>query len=328
MNLKNIIRMKTKIFKQNLIYRKGKLVLGFLGPVLLVLFTVFTSCSTDETQTVARFTELVMADEFDTDGVLNPDIWDYEEGTGVNGWGNGELQYYTKRPENVTVQNGMLIITARKESFQGSDYTSARLLTKGKFEQKYGRFEARMRLPNGKGIWPAFWMLGTNIEEEPDDNLNTYQWPFCGEIDIMENAGSKPTIVSGAIHGPGYSGGMPILKKYDLQNERVDTGFHVYGIEWGPDYVNFYIDDVLYNQITPNDLPDNPFPEEYDDIFTNPIEYDLYKEKWNQWVYDQPFYMILNVAVGGLFDGSPNENTVFPQTMLVDYVRVYKSYNN
>ena len=327
MNSKNIIRMKTKIFKQNLISRKGNLVLGFLSLALLVSFTLFTGCSTDENQTVARFTELVMADEFDVDGAPNSDIWNYDIGTGVNGWGNEELQHYTDRPENVTVQNGMLLITVREEAFEGSKYTSARLLTKGKFEQKYGRFEARMRLPSGKGLWPAFWMLGTNIEEERDDDLDTYKWPFCGEIDIMENAGSQPTVVSGAVHGPGYSGGMPISKKYDLQNERVDTGFHVYGIEWGPEYVNFYVDDVLYNQITPNDLTDNPFPEYYEDILTD-AEYNLYKEKWNQWVYDQPFYMLLNVAVGGLFDGSPNENTIFPQTMLVDYVRVYKSSIN
>lgn len=122
-----------------------------------------------------------------------------------------------------------------------------------------------------------------------------------------------------------------MLKKYDLVNERVDTGFHIYGIEWGPDYVNFYVDDVLYNQITPEDLLDldDPFPESYNDVFTDPVEYELYKEKWNQWVYDQPFYMLLNVAVGGNFDGSPGENTIFPQSMLVDYVRVYKNnYDN
>lgn len=295
---------------------------------LLMAVFVISSCTTDETQTVAEFTELTWHDEFDTDGQPNSDIWSYDEGTSNNGWGNNELQYYTNRPENVTVQNGILIITARKELYEGSNYTSARLLTKQDFEQKYGRFEARIRLPSGKGLWPAFWMLGSNIEVEPDDDLNTFQWPFCGEIDIMENAGSKPTIVSGALHGPGYSGGTPILKKYDLVNERVDTGFHIYGMEWGPDYVNFYVDDVLYNQITPEDLLDDPFPEFYKDVFTDPVEYELYKEKWNQWVYDQPFFMLLNLAVGGNFDGSPNDETVFPQTMLVDYVRVYKNSNN
>ena len=286
--------------------------------LLAISFIITSSCSKSETQTVAEFTELVMQDEFDVDGAPDPDIWSYDIGTGFNGWGNNELQYYTNRPENIIVQNGVLIITAKEEYFQGSNYTSARILTKGKFEQKYGRFEARIRLPHGKGLWPAFWMLGNNIEEEPDDNPNTLPWPFCGEIDIMENAGSKPTVVSGALHGPGYSGGMPVLKEYDLENDRVDTGFHIYGIEWGPDYINFYVDDVLYNQITPEDLPNDPIPDFISDDLR---DLDL----WNQWVYDQPFYMLLNVAVGGLFDGPPNENTIFPQTMLVDYVRVYKN---
>ncbi len=306
-------------------FKIRKKVMLFKYFLLAISFFMVYSCSTSETQTVAQFTELVWQDEFDTNGAPNPNKWGYDIGTGFNGWGNNELQYYTDRPENITVQNGVLIITAREESFQGSNYTSARILTKGKFERKYGRFEARIRLPHGKGLWPAFWMLGKNIEAEPDDNLNTFQWPFCGEIDIMENAGSKPTVVSGAVHGPGYSGGSPILKEYDLENDRVDTGFHIYGVEWGPDYVNFYIDDVLYNQITPDDMPDGPFPEYYEEIFTDSQEYEEYKGRWNQWVYDQPFYMLLNVAVGGLFDGPPNEDTIFPQTMLIDYVRVYKN---
>lgn len=296
----------------------GKTVTRFKYCLLATLFFIAYGCSTDETQTVAQFTELVWSDEFDLDGAPNSDYWSYDIGTGFNGWGNNELQYYTDRPENVVVQNGYLIITAKEESFQGSNYTSARLLTKGKIEQKHGRFEARMRLPSGKGLWPAFWMLGNNIEEEPDSDPNTIPWPFCGEIDIMENAGSKPTIVSGAIHGPGYFGGSPILKKYDFENDRVDTGFHVYGIEWGPNYINFYVDDVLYNQITPDDLPDNPAPNDLRDDLQ---DLDL----WNKWVYDRPFYMLLNLAVGGLFDGPPNNETVFPQTMLIDYVRVYKN---
>ena len=310
MNKLNKFRMRKKAMRYKYLF-------------LAISFFIVSGCSTDETQTVAKFTELVWADEFDVDGAPDLDYWSYDIGSGVNGWGNNELQSYTDRPENVIVQNGYLIITALEE--EESFYTSARLKTKGKFDQKYGRFEARIRLPYGKGLWPAFWMLGSNIEEERDDDLNTFQWPFCGEIDIMENAGSKPTIVSGAVHGPGYFGGSPILKKYDLDNDRVDTGFHVYGVEWGPDYINFYVDDVLYNQITPNDLPDDPFPEDfYSTIFTTPEELELYREKWNTWVYDQPFYLLLNVAVGGLFDGPPNDETVFPQTMLVDYVRVYK----
>lgn len=265
---------------------------------LLIGVTIFLNmgCATEDTQTVTTFTQLTFQDEFDVNGAPDPSKWTFDIGTGPNddGWGNNELQYYTDRTENVTVNNGYLIITARQESFEGSGFTSARLLTKGIFEQQYGRFEARMRLPYGKGMWPAFWMLGADIDTNP--------WPGCGEIDIMENGGSSPTIVSGAVHGPGYNGGLAILKEYDFENDRVDTGFHVYGVEWGPEYINFYVDDVLYNQLTPEDVT-------------------------GRWVFDQgPFFMLINLAVGGNFDGPPNDETVFPQTMLVDYVRVYK-YN-
>lgn len=263
-----------------------------IGLTILALSFAVNGCSNDDySQTVTKLDNLVMQDEFDIDGAPDSDLWSYDIGTGQNGWGNNELQYYTDRPENVIVEDGMLKITAISESFMGASYTSARLLTKGKYAKKYGRFEARMQLPWGQGYWPAFWMLGENIDE--------VSWPNCGEIDIMENRGSEPTIVSGAVHGPGYSGENPVFKAYDFVNDRVDTGFHVYGIEWGPDYINFYVDDVLYNQITPEDADGN-------------------------WVFDQPFYMLLNLAIGGNFGGPPNTNTVFPQTMLVDYVRVYE----
>ncbi|GAA3656355.1 glycoside hydrolase family 16 protein [Flavivirga jejuensis] len=268
-----------------------------LKGIVIILFGFLSSCATDDTQIVARFTELVMADEFDTEGAPNSAIWGYDIGTGDNGWGNNELQYYTDRSENVTVQNGVLIITAKEEAFNGASYTSARLLTKGKFEQTYGRFEARMRLPYGKGLWPAFWLLG-------DDSNGTEVWPQIGEIDIMEYVGDEPTIMFGTVHGPGYSGGESIGKPYQLENDRFDTGFHVFGVEWGPNYINYYVDDVLYNQITPDDVP-------------------------GEWVFNRgPFYIILNLAVGGALPGSPNEETVFPQTLLVDYVRVYKNSNN
>ncbi|GAA3588616.1 glycoside hydrolase family 16 protein [Flavivirga amylovorans] len=268
----------------------------FISVLLIVSFFVISSCETNETQTVATFTELVMADEFDTDGAPNSTIWGYDIGTGQNGWGNNELQYYTDRTENVTVQNGVLIITAKQEQFEQSSYTSARLLTKGKFEQTYGRFEARIRLPYGQGIWPAFWLLG-------DDSNGTEVWPQIGEIDIMEYLGNEPSKIFGTVHGPGYSAGESISKSYILDNDRFDTGFHIFGIEWGPDYINFYVDDVLYNQITPEDVP-------------------------GEWVFNQgPFYIILNVAVGGELPGAPNAETVFPQTMLVDYVRVYNRSN-
>ncbi|MHA7842705.1 MAG: glycoside hydrolase family 16 protein [Winogradskyella sp.] len=279
--------MKTKILNNKL---KSILICTVFSVGCMILVS---NCNPDETQNVTNFNTISMQDEFDVDGAPNPAMWTYDIGTGNNGWGNNELQYYTDRPENVVVEDGMLKITAIQEDFEGSGYTSARLLTQGLFEQKYGRFEARMKLPYGKGMWPAFWLLGANIDE--------ISWPFCGEIDVMENGGSKPTIVSGAVHGPGYSAGNAIVKEYEFTDSRVDSEFHIYGIEWGPNYINYYVDDVLYNQITPEDVT-------------------------GDWVFNNgPFFMIINLAVGGVFDGNPNENTVFPQTMYVDYVRVYSA---
>ncbi|NAS11476.1 family 16 glycosylhydrolase [Flavobacteriaceae bacterium R33] len=261
-------------------------------PIILLALSFMTSgCDTDDQQTVTTFTNLILSEEFDTDGAPNPAVWGFDIGTGENGWGNQELQYYTNRTENVKVENGVLLITAREESFEGSAFTSARLLTKDLFEEEFGRFEARIRLPYGRGIWPAFWMLGADIDENP--------WPGAGEIDIMEYRGQEPTVLVGSVHGPGYSAGEAISKEYTLEKDRFDTGFHIFGIEWGPNYINFYVDDVLYNQITPEDVT-------------------------GEWVFDKPFYILMNLAVGGTFVGPPNAETEFPQTMLVDYVRVYK----
>ena len=254
---------------------------------LCVLLAIY-SCNEDEKQTVVTKTQLVMSEEFNTNGAPDSSLWSYDIGNGNNGWGNNELQNYTDNSANIKIEDGMLKITAIK---QGSTYTSARIQTKGKFEKKYGRIEARIKMPYGKGLWPAFWMLGANS--------GTVAWPQCGEIDIMEYLGSKPTSIFGSVHGPGYSGGEAITKNYTLSNDRFDNGFHVFGIEWDENYINYYVDNVLYNQITPADVP-------------------------GQWVFNQPFYMILNMAVGGNFPGSPNSSTVFPQTMLVDYVRVYQ----
>lgn len=259
----------------------------------LLVGTLFLlqGCSTDEKQTVVTKTQLVMSEEFDVNGAPNSNLWGYNIGTGNNGWGNNELQYYTDRPENIVVEDGMLKITALNQLYMGSSYTSARILTKGKFEQKYGRIEARIKLPWGRGLWPAFWMLGANSD--------TVAWPQCGEIDIMEYLGNNPTTVLGTVHGPEYSGANSISKSYTLPNSRFDTDFHVFGIEWDENHINYYVDDVLYNQITPDDVP-------------------------GEWVFNQPFYIILNMAVGGNLPGSPNSETTFPQTMLVDYVRVYQ----
>jgi beta-glucanase (GH16 family) len=254
-----------------------------------------TSCDTDETQTVTTMKEIVWADEFLVNGKPNSNTWNFDIGTGQNGWGNNELQYYTDRLQNIEIVNGMLHIKAVKESYLGSSYTSAKITTKGLFQQKYGRYEAKIKLPWGQGLWPAFWLLG-------DDSNGSVVWPQIGEIDIMEYRGQQPTITHGSVHGPGYSAGESITKSYTLPNDRFDTGFHIFGIEWGPNYINYYVDDVLYNQITPSNIPAG-----------------------SEWVFNNnEFYIILNLAVGGSFVGSPNTQTQFPQEMIVDYIRVYK----
>ncbi|MEM6720045.1 MAG: glycoside hydrolase family 16 protein [Bacteroidota bacterium] len=263
----------------------------------LISSAVFVSCELDETQEVVTKTNLVWSDEFNIDGAPDPNAWTYDLGDGtaegIPGWGNNELQIYTDDAENVRVENGMLVITARQTA---NGFTSARIKTQGLFEKQYGRFEARIRLPQGKGLWPAFWLLGNNCAQNP--------WPACGEIDIMENVGDEPIKVFGSVHGPNYSGGESISKEYELTNGRFDTEFHVFGIEWSPNRINYYVDDVLYNSITPEEVDEETDGE-------------------GIWVFDNTMYMIINVAVGGNLPGAPNANTTFPQRMLVDYVRVY-----
>ena len=263
-----------------------------LALIIIGISITMSSCNEDENQVVTTKFNLVLEDNFDVDGAPNPNIWTFD--IGGSGWGNNELQFYTDRTDNVVVQNGYLIITAKQENYQGSSYTSARLKTQNLFNQKYGRFEARIKLPLGKGLWPAFWMLGANIEQDG--------WPQCGEIDIMEYLGNKPTEVLGTLHGPGFSGAESISKKYTLQNGRFDTDFHVFGVEWTENYINWYVDDVLYNQITREKVA----------------------EENGEWVFDNEFFMILNLAVGGNLPGNPDGNTMFPQRMIVDYVRVYQ----
>jgi beta-glucanase (GH16 family) len=205
---------------------------------------------------------------------------------------SSELQYYTKRPSNVQLSgDGNLIITAIKESFSGASYTSARIKTKGLFSQTYGRFEARIKTPTGPGIWPAFWLLG--------DNIDQVNWPMCGEIDIMEQRGQQSAITHGSIHGPGNFGANAITKGYGLTSGRFDTDFHIYAVEWGEDYIDFYIDTYLYQRIKTENIS-------------------------GKWVFNTPFFMILNVAVGGNYVGYPTSGTPFPQSMYIDYVKVYK----
>jgi beta-glucanase (GH16 family) len=239
--------------------------------------------------------KLVWSDEFNgpRGTPVDPSKWNaLDKG---DGFGNNELEYYTKRTENAALDgDGSLVISALKEKYSGRDYTSARLESLGTFEQAYGRFEARLQVPRGQGLWPAFWLLGSNI--------GTVSWPDCGEIDIMENIGKEPTVVHGTLHGPGYSGASPIGASYSLpSNADFADGFHTFAVEWEQNAIRFYVDGVLYKTRTPADLPSG-----------------------TRWVYDHPFFVLLNVAVGGQWPGSPDATTTFPQRMLIDYVRVYE----
>jgi beta-glucanase (GH16 family) len=242
---------------------------------------------------------LAWSDEFDgsANSPIDSSRWTAE--VGGNGWGNQELEYYTNRIDNAYQSNGSLIIKALKETYTGSDnvtrnYTSARLITKNKFTAKYGRIEARLKIPFGQGMWPAFWSLG--------DNIDSVGWPSCGEMDIMENIGREPSVIHGTLHGPGYSGGNGLSSSFSLtNNSHFADDYHVFAVEWEPGVVRFYCDGILYKTRTPADLPPG-----------------------TTWAFDHPFFLILNVAVGGSWPGSPDATTVFPQTMSVDYVRVYQ----
>jgi beta-glucanase (GH16 family) len=228
------------------------------------------------------------SDEFDGP-VLDPGKWIAE--TGGHGWGNNELQHYTGRPENVRIENGHLVIEARRERFEQRDYTSARIKTAGLKETRYGRYEARIRIPKGQGIWPAFWMLGADI--------GTTGWPKAGEIDIMENIGREPDTVHGTLHGPGYSGGQAFGAPSKLAGASYADDFHVFAVEWEPGEIRWYRDGIQYHKAQPA----------------------LVK---GEWVFERPFFVLLNVAVGGDWPGNPDATTVLPQRMLVDYVRVYR----
>ena len=237
---------------------------------------------------------LTWSDEFDGPAGGAPDAAKWGSDVGGNGWGNNELEFYTARRENSALDGGgHLVISTLREAYMGRNYTSARLITNGKFQQTYGRFEIRAKIPGGQGIWPAFWALGADIA--------TVSWPTCGEIDIMENVGRQPGINHGTLHGPGYSGGAGLSGQYTLPaGAALSADFHTFAIEWEQNVVRFYVDDHLYETRTPADVPGG-----------------------NRWVYDHPFFLILNVAVGGPFPGNPDATTVLPQTMTVDYVRVY-----
>lgn len=265
---------------------------------LIIVSSLFLGCEADDFQKLEeRQWNLTWSDEFEGTKGTSPDAtkWNFDLGQGNNGWGNGEFQTYTKRPENIQLDGaGNLVITALNVPFNGANFSSARINTKGKFAQKYGRFEARIKTPYGPGVWPAFWMLGENIDQ--------VSWPKCGEIDILEIRGQQPSVMFGTLHGPGYSGGNPINRSYSLINDRFDSDFFIYAVEWSEDKVDFFVNDYLFGSIAKSEVP-------------------------GEWVYDQPFFMILNVAVGGSFVGFPTDKTPFPQTMTIDYVKVYQKAN-
>ena len=238
--------------------------------------------STSSNVVVVVTRTLVWSDEFDAPGAPDPSKWGYDLGAG--GWGNNELQYYTNRLDNAVVSNGTLKIVAKREAYAGSDFTSARLLTRGKFSNQYGRIEARIKLPVGGGTWPAFWMLG--------NNFGSVGWPACGEIDIMEHKGNELNKIYGTIHYTGHSGGNAIGGTVLAAN--VTSEFHVYSVDWSAAAIKFAVDDVVFFTFSNN----NTLP------------------------FNQSFFILLNVAMGGNFGGvvDPAFNS---STMEVDYVRVY-----
>ena len=243
-------------------------------------------------QTYTGYT-LAWADEFDGE-TLNSANWTHELGDGCPGncgWGNNELQFY--REDNTTLANGNLIITAKKQSFGNKEYTSSRIVTKAKKFFKFGRIDIRAALPKGKGMWPALWMLGTNID--------AVSWPSCGEIDIMELTGDLPNRVVGTVHY-GSSVANHQYKsnsKYLSNNENYQDKFHVFSLNWEVDKIEFLVDDEVYHTIQPFNLGGQPYP------------------------FNKNFFFVFNVAVGGTFPGNPDGSTPFPQSMIVDYVRVF-----
>jgi hypothetical protein len=232
---------------------------------------------------------LVWKDEF-AGSSLNSSDWTFETGTGNNGWGNNELQYY--RQENTEVRDGFLIINAKKESFGGREYTSSRIITKDKQDFRYGRIDIRAVLPEGQGLWPALWMLGANF--------STVGWPACGEIDIMELVGGTPgdSEVHGTTHWDSGGSNAKYGGKYSLNSGKFSDEFHVFTITWDESSIRWFVDDVQYHVID-----------------TTPAELDAFRND---------FFFIFNVAVGGNWPGSPDESTRFPQRMIVDYVRVFQ----
>lgn len=247
--------------------------------------TPASSAATDE--------NLLWSDEFEGSSI-DETKWGYNIGTGENGWGNSELEYYTNRPENVYVKDGLLHIRAQKEDYEGKNYTSTRLLSQNKFTFTYGTVEARIALPVGEGIWPAFWMLGENIDD--------VSWPACGEIDIIE-AINDESIVYGTHHwaheGNHAQYGNSTADHHGSSTKIDISEFHIYKMVWNKEFIEMYVDDFMYQKI------------------------DITDAAGEMGTFHKPFFFILNVAVGGTWPGFDIDDTQFPTEMLVDYIRVY-----
>lgn len=254
----------------------------------------FTNTGYDAPTSYPGF-NLAWADEFNNSS-LDANSWTVETGDGcpnLCGWGNNELEYYTGRPENIFFQDGKLIIEARKENFSGKNYTSSKIVSRGKKVFKYGRIDIRARLPKGKGIWPALWML-------PQNNVFG-GWPTSGEIDIMELVGHEPNKVYGTLHyGPG-PGSMNISRSYSLSGGSIfNDEFHVFSLEWKMDQLKIYVDNNLYSTVNKPDIGSATWP------------------------FNEQFFFIFNLAVGGNWPGNPDATTYLPQWLIVDYIRVYQ----
>jgi beta-glucanase (GH16 family) len=281
-----------------------------IGKTLALAVAVAVACTRDTAPPVSEGAAgawtLVWSDEFNGpagasfDGATwRPDTTDGCQ-AGICGWGNQEREYYTALTENIALTGaGQLRIVAQRAPagmtcyYGPCRYTSAKITTRGKIQAMPGRVEARIKLPAGQGLWPAFWMLGASFPTTP--------WPQSGELDIMENHGSNPASTSSAIHGPGYSGNTPFVHSQSRVRGTFADDFHTFAVEWDSLHVEFSVDGAPHYTVKRSDVT-----------------------RYGSWVFDQPFFMILNLAVGGTFDGDPKSDAVLPATMLVDYVRVYK----
>ncbi len=236
--------------------------------------------------------KLVWSDEFNTGTRPDTTKWAFNIGTGQGGWGNNESEYYTSDSTNARIENGSLVIEARKENKGGKFYTSARMLTQGKATWTYGRFEIRAKLPKGLGTWPAIWMLG--------DNINTVGWPTCGEIDIMEEVWKEAEVINWSAHSKLLNWTLGTQKTYKTAIPGVTDDYHIYTLDWSKDLIKFYVDGTLYYTVANDGRGTDSYP------------------------FVAPQFLLLNLAIGGNMAGNTIDDSIFPVRMLVDYVRVYQ----